>query len=358
MSEPVAAARHSERTRRALVLGGGGLQGAAWELGALAAIEDHFGCGSLFREFDIFVGTSAGSLVAALLAQGIPPGEICDGVVSGDPLYRVSRRSVYSIDVGRLGRALLGLATGLLREIVEDLKHRHMPTLLELSYSLQERLPAGFFRLEPLDRFLCRIFEARGISNRFADLRKELLVMALDLRTGQHVAFGGSAHSDPTICEAITASSAIPRLFGPVRIGEGFYVDGMIGGDAQADVAIERGANQMLILNPLVPTAPSPRGLSPGERFRWNGEGLGAVLNQCFRIAHATAFRCSLDRTSVLHQHVQMVLLEPHTDEKFSSNAMDPAVVPKVIQSARTSTARRIDEPALRLSTFFGAHHA
>ncbi|MEX0880456.1 MAG: patatin-like phospholipase family protein, partial [Thermoanaerobaculia bacterium] len=49
---------------RALVLGGGGILGAAYEIGALAAWEEQRGSGSIYRDFDIFVGTSAGAFVA------------------------------------------------------------------------------------------------------------------------------------------------------------------------------------------------------------------------------------------------------------------------------------------------------
>ena len=59
----------SGATRRGLVLGGGGVLGAAWMVGALQALEDEIGVD--VREFEAFIGTSAGSILAALLGSGV-----------------------------------------------------------------------------------------------------------------------------------------------------------------------------------------------------------------------------------------------------------------------------------------------
>ena len=61
-------------TRRGLVLGGGGVLGAAWMIGALSALEEHEGVDA--RHYDYIVGTSAGSVVGALLAAGVTVEEL------------------------------------------------------------------------------------------------------------------------------------------------------------------------------------------------------------------------------------------------------------------------------------------
>jgi predicted acylesterase/phospholipase RssA len=62
-------------SKTALVLAGGGLTGAVYEIGALRAMDDLL-VDHTVNDFDIFVGTSAGSIVGSLLANGMPPGEI------------------------------------------------------------------------------------------------------------------------------------------------------------------------------------------------------------------------------------------------------------------------------------------
>jgi predicted acylesterase/phospholipase RssA len=66
-------ARGRRRTRRALVLGGGGLLGAMFQIGVLAALEE---ADPDRTEFDLVVGTSGGAVVAALLAAGMRPTEL------------------------------------------------------------------------------------------------------------------------------------------------------------------------------------------------------------------------------------------------------------------------------------------
>src|SRR2546423_4167173 len=64
--------RRRERSKTALVLGGGGFTGGVYEIGALRAL-DLLSVNRTVNEFDVYVGTSAGSFVAAAVANGITP---------------------------------------------------------------------------------------------------------------------------------------------------------------------------------------------------------------------------------------------------------------------------------------------
>src|SRR5437867_5529163 len=79
-SGPEARASRARRLRRrrsktALVLGGGGFTGGVYEIGALRAF-DLLAVNRTVNEFDIYVGTSAGSFVASALANGVTPEEM------------------------------------------------------------------------------------------------------------------------------------------------------------------------------------------------------------------------------------------------------------------------------------------
>src|SRR4051812_17036187 len=74
-SQPRRSQRHKKPSKTALVLGGGGFTGGVYEIGALRAL-DLLAVNSTVNNFDVYVGTSAGSFVAAMLANGITPEEM------------------------------------------------------------------------------------------------------------------------------------------------------------------------------------------------------------------------------------------------------------------------------------------
>src|ERR1700709_1807670 len=72
--------RRPQRSKSALVLGGGGFTGGVYEIGALRAL-DLLSVNRTVNEFDVYVGTSAGSFVAAAVANGVTPEEVMGGSV-------------------------------------------------------------------------------------------------------------------------------------------------------------------------------------------------------------------------------------------------------------------------------------
>src|SRR5690349_24303861 len=96
-----ARSRRRQRSKTALVLGGGGFTGGVYEIGALRAL-DLLSVNRTINQFDVYVGTSAGSFVAALAANGITPEE----------MMRVVNQQVPTpfrdIDLGTLLRPNLG----------------------------------------------------------------------------------------------------------------------------------------------------------------------------------------------------------------------------------------------------------
>src|SRR3982075_1380438 len=77
--------------KRALVLAGGGITGLTYEIGALRALDDLL-VGASVNDFDIYVGTSAGSFVSALLANGITPTEMALGIEGSNRRLRPPTR--------------------------------------------------------------------------------------------------------------------------------------------------------------------------------------------------------------------------------------------------------------------------
>ncbi len=80
--------RKPRQSRTALVLGGGGFTGGVYEIGALRAL-DLLAVNRTVNQFDVYVGTSCGSFVASLVANGVTPEEMMrvvnTQVPDGDP---------------------------------------------------------------------------------------------------------------------------------------------------------------------------------------------------------------------------------------------------------------------------------
>jgi len=216
-----------------LVLGGGGLLGVAWMTGVLAGYDD--ATGADVRRCRRFIGTSAGSIVAASLVAGrsplrpgsakgvIRPLQHADSPLSPAPFVDADRagRRVPNIVVGagavaaRVGAPIRALA---LRAIPEG-----------------RRSIAGF--VDEVDRWGAT-FDGR------------LRVCTVDAGNGRRVVFGSRSAPPATVGQAVAASCAIPAVFAPVRIGDRRYVDGGAWSPTNADAAPAGRGDRVLLLEP------------------------------------------------------------------------------------------------------------
>lgn len=322
--------------RSALVLGGGGILGAAYEVAVLAGLEQRFGEGTVYRSFDLFVGTSAGSFVAALIGQGFPPGRLYRAFLDQDPALFLRPGDVYRVDWARLARGLWSFAWGLVRSSAVSLRRGRVPPPMDLFSSGLEQLPAGFLSVDPLAARLHDILIRHGLRDTFEGLEKPILIPALDLDRGERRVFGNAEEEDIPISLAVTASSALPRLFGPVRIGSRFFVDGAIGGAAHLDVPLERGARAILFVNPLVASCSAPppghESLACDCRLVSHG-GLGTILDQCQKIEHEAAVDQAFEAARLRHPGAELVRIQPPRSQMFPQGVMEYSVHRDVLES-------------------------
>ncbi|GAB3597514.1 patatin-like phospholipase family protein [Angustibacter peucedani] len=230
-------------TRRGLVLGGGGVLGAAWMVGALVALEEHLGVD--LRESEALVGTSAGSVVAALLAAGVSVDELRLHQ-SGLPLpsgllsefrwdYETATGS------GRPPRPRPGLGSaGLIARNVSHLR-RLPPTAV-----LSALLPEGRGSLESVGAMVKHV-----VPHGWVD-REGLQVVTMDYETGRRVPFGRPGAPVADLAEAVMASCAIPGWYQPVRIGTDRYVDGGACSSTSVDLLAGQGLDEVWVVAPSV----------------------------------------------------------------------------------------------------------
>src|SRR2546428_2078048 len=239
----------SRRPRYALALAGGGVIGGMYEVGVITAIEERLNGAS---GFDIYVGCSAGSVVASLLANGVRASDIYR-IIEQDLEHPLNfrRGAVFASNsfrhaAGRFGRLLWAVGKNAMTGMRES-----VPDMLAAA---ERDLPAGVFPLGALERYQRDTFAAFRLQNSFTALHRVLLIPAIDLDRAQRVVFGRNGLQDVAISEAVAASSAIPGVFEPYTLRGRDYVDGGVGLSGHADLAGVAGADVVLVGNPLVPS--------------------------------------------------------------------------------------------------------
>jgi predicted acylesterase/phospholipase RssA len=289
--------------RRALILAGGGVIGGMYEVGALAALEESLP-GFRANDFDLYIGSSAGSVVGALMANGVHPRELYTILDEerDDPL-NFQRGAVYHKGSFRgATRNLAQFMWAVGKRAVMDF-HLEWPDLLARSGG---DMPAGFFSLAPLEAYIREAFAAKGLSNRFTGTARPLLVAAIALDRAERVVFGQGDLIDVPISQAIAASSAIPGFFEPYRIDGRDYVDGDVGYTGHADLAVDAGATMLVAINPAVPQ----RLTEPGEPDIRSG-GLYAIMEQTGHITSLNLFDLALRELKLLRPEVEFVVIQP-----------------------------------------------
>ncbi|HWF55083.1 MAG TPA: patatin-like phospholipase family protein [Solirubrobacteraceae bacterium] len=224
-----------------LVLGGGGVLGEAWINGVLAGIEDATDFD--LRRCEYFVGTSAGSIVAAQLVAGQSPERPAP---TGAAL--VARTESAPASAGgavelakRAGSWALALGSPL------------APMALGITAPGGALVRAAMLRTVPRPRgTLSRLREQIDRSGTKFDGR--LRVVTVERRSGRRVVFGRPGAPRASVGQAVAASCTVPWLFEPVRIGDREYVDGGIWSPTNLDVAPAWRDTQVLCLNPLAGT--------------------------------------------------------------------------------------------------------
>ena len=313
--------------RIGLALAGGGPLGAIYEIGALCALEEAV-VGLDLNRLDGYVGVSAGGFVAAGLANGMTPRQLCRAFIENDgPRGDVVRPSIFIrpawSEFARRLASLPGLtAQAGLRYAFE---RRSLLATLE---RLGRALPTGLFSNAPLEAQMRRMLSAPGRSNDFRRLRRKLVLVATDLDSGAAAPFGQPGWDEVPISQAVAASSALPGLFPPVAINGRWYVDGALKKTLHARVLLDMGLDLVLCLNPLVPFAPTHAGRhrvlggADGRIPQLVDGGLPVVLSQTFRTLIHSRLELGMKGYENSHPQTDILLFEPdHRDpEMFLAN--------------------------------------
>jgi NTE family protein len=324
-----------------LVLGAGGVVGAAWLIGALEALATETGWDPSSAQH--IMGTSAGSVVGSLIADGIAPEylaayssgramdelEDVDGRVAGlaarlggpERLDQMAER--LSGDRFRLELAAPWVGPGSWRLALSTLRHpcQHPPSAVVAGW-----LPRGFVSTKPVSG-LVETFVAGDWPD-----HPNYWAVAADYRTGKRVAFGREGAPPATVGQAVAASCAIPGFYHPVSIGGRRYVDGGICSMSNLDLLAGRGLDLVICLNPMSCAAEAMGG-TPAER-------VGALVRS------ASGRRLGHEARKLRAEGTEVLLVQPSKDDVagMGINLMARGRRVEVLERARRTTAMALRE--------------
>ncbi len=345
--------------RRGLVCAGGGVTGAIYEIGVLAALEERLD-GFPLANCDVFVGVSAGSYVGTLVASGVSPSVLFRNATH-PRASDLDQLSLFRPNLGEIASRIVSAPVTLAESIRDFYQNRREMTVTDLVASFAGLLPSGFFLLDGLESWLSDWLSQPGRTNDFRALGKKLRVVAVELDTGETRVFGEPGSDAVPISRAVAASCALPGFFRPVRVDGADYIDGGVRKTAHISLALRERCGLVLCVNPIVPVRFSPsRGLFPVRRDQGAlaGRGLLPILDQVFRLSLHSRLQYGLGRYRREHPEADIVVFEPKPEElpRLMRNIMRTSGRIRIAEYAYRSTLQKLDAEYARLSRVFGRH--
>ncbi|KAB2967943.1 MAG: patatin family protein [Thermoanaerobaculia bacterium] len=356
------------RRRRELVglaLAGGGPEGAIWEIGALRALDEAIE-GLDLNELDVYIGVSAGSFLAANLANGLTPAQMCRAIVKHEPgEHPFNPEIFFTPALGEYVRRGLSVPGLVFKALASFAAHPGDRTLLDSMTRLSRALPVGVFDSEPIRAYLRGIYSLPGRTDDFRALRHRLFVITADLERGRPVVLGSKEWEHVPISRAIQASSALPGIYPPVEIDGRRFVDGVLLKTLHASVALDAGVRLLLCINPIVPVDVSFDGARDnGAVAAWAEDldlerrGLPTVLSQTFRTLIHSRLVVGMSSYRKKYPDADVLLFEPGRDDygMFFTNVFSFSARRRVASHAYQATRRDLLARYDELGPLFAEH--
>ncbi len=317
------------------MLGAGGFLGAAWNLGALAAVRDVTGCD--IGNPDLIVGTSAGAVLTMMLRGGMSVDDLCAGQLGGRAVARVARPAT-ALEA-RTATQLPDMA-GPVFDLDGEPAWPLLPRPGLGSLPLLLRAARNPFRVRPAAlgaalvprgrRTLTRVENAVGGLHDGRRWPTGTRVVATDYRTGDRMEFGGRGAPRVSPARAVMASCAVPGWFEPVDVGQVPYVDGAVCSPSNADLAL--GYEEVWVLAPMASLRPGPLGRLQRWWRRWATEHVQSEV----RLLRASGAR------------VHLLTPDAHDLAVMGANMMDGRRRAEVLRAARSNVRAQLDDTRRR----------
>lgn len=299
----VDAARHPHAAgERALVLGGGGSTGNAWEIGVIAGL---FDAGLDVTQADLTIGTSAGATAAAQIAAASPT-ELLAAILAAAPQQPTGPATPAGVHRGPVP----------IRQVADHLER--IGTIIasaENAADMRRRMGHAALDLAAASDGSWQTRWRTTVAARLASQnwpRRTVLLTAVDAQTGEPVVF--DRQSGVELADAVAASCASGL---PYQIGENRYIDGGYRRNENADLAA--GCGRVLVVSPF-----GGRTLHPAD---W-GMQLAAQIDE---------LRAGGSR-------VETIIPDSHSEHIFGANAMDPSLRPPAARAGYDQGRARAEQ--------------
>jgi NTE family protein len=311
-----------------LVLGAGGVLGAAWTIGALAALQEERGLDP--READVLLGTSAGSVLSAFLGCGVGVDVLLDhqrGIVNAE-----APDISYDPDVDGGGalpplpRPGIGSARGVLSTALRPWKVTPMGALSAV-------LPQGRGSLAPIGTLVDAVCPKGAWA-----AHPQTWIVAMDYDNGRRVAFGRDGAPHASLRDAVMSSCAIPGWYTPVTIGGRRYVDGGACSPTSLDLVLPLELDEVVVLSPMTSMEYDRPATVAGRLER--------------RFRRLVTKRLVSEVRKVARTGTKVTLLGPGPDDldAIGANLMDPRRREKVLETSLRTSAQALRAPDTTLA--------
>jgi len=311
--------------RRGLVLGGGGTLGAAWIIGALCALEEAKGFDS--RDSHLIVGTSAGSILAALLGAGATAEDLWEhqrgNEVEQGPL--AGRTFDYDQAAGGAAPPFPIPGIGSPRLIARSVRH---PRRYTGEAVFSAFVPPGRGSLGDIGRMVEDVIPSGAWSP-----HPGIRIVAMDYDSGERVVFGHPGSPSVGLAEAVVASCSIPGWFPPARIGQRRFVDGGTISNTNLDLLSTQALPGGQALDEIYVLAPM------AARHYDRPSGVIGRIERGYR--HRVTRQMLQEVIKVRQEGTAVTVLCPDVEdlEVLGANLMDPSRRVDVLDTARRNVA-------------------
>jgi predicted acylesterase/phospholipase RssA len=250
---------------------------------------------------------------------------------------------------------MLGLARHLVTQVGQF-------SLIDLAVKLAEGLPSGMYDGAAIHDYLEAVLGDPDRTNDFRLLGSELYLAATDLDTCERIVLGGDGWDDVPIARAVAASTALPMLYKPVEIKGRQLVDGGIRSTTNVDIAVERGAKFVVVVNPLVPYVNDFQKVIPtllGSRVRRVADmGFPQIGYQAFKLLAHQRLHEAVGHWQERYPGVDIILVEPDPNDElmFETNIMNFNKRVEIARHGFESVTLRLAEDYDHLKTVCARH--